>query len=137
MSGPLLIEYRDVLTRTGPFLRARLNIQKRTTLLEIFLSRFHWREAYFKWRPNLVGEGGNRLLELAISARTYTSSPRHSRFRAGRAVVSSHQDRNAIDNRREALGMNALTVELSSEVHEMVDLMAAEKGVPPSVYCPR
>lgn len=71
MSGPLLMEYRDVLSRTEPFLRARLNAQERTTLLEIFLSRCHWRTAYFKWRPNLVDEGANHLLELAISANAH------------------------------------------------------------------
>lgn len=71
MSGPLLMEYRDVLSRTEPFLHARLNAQERTALLEIFLSRCHWRTAYFKWRPNLVDEGDNHLLELAISANAH------------------------------------------------------------------
>lgn len=71
MSGPLLVEYRDILSRTEPFLRARLNAQERTALLEIFLSRCHWRTAYFKWRPNLVDEGDNHLLELAISANAH------------------------------------------------------------------
>jgi putative PIN family toxin of toxin-antitoxin system len=71
MSGPLLLEYRDVLSRTEPFLRARLSSQERTALLEIFLSRCHWRTAYFKWRPNLVDEGDNHLLELAISANAH------------------------------------------------------------------
>jgi putative PIN family toxin of toxin-antitoxin system len=71
MSGPLLMEYRDVLSRTDLFVRARLNAQERTALLEIFLSRCQWRTAHFKWRPNLVDEGDNHLIELAISANAH------------------------------------------------------------------
>lgn len=71
MSGPLLMEYRDVLSRTAPFPHARLNAHERMALLEIFLSRCHWRTAHFKWRPNLVDEGDNHLLELAISANAH------------------------------------------------------------------
>ena len=71
ISGPLLLEYRDVLGRTEPFLRSRLTTEERWTLLEIFVSRCHWRTVYFKWRPNLQDEGDNHLLELAVAANAH------------------------------------------------------------------
>jgi putative PIN family toxin of toxin-antitoxin system len=71
LSGPLLLEYRDVLSRTEPFANGRMSATERIALLEIFVSRCHWRTAHFKWRPNLVDEADNHLIELAISANAH------------------------------------------------------------------
>ncbi len=71
VSGPLLLEYRDVLSRSEPFVQGRLSPDERMALLEIFISRSHWRIAHFKWRPNLLDESDNHLLELAISANAH------------------------------------------------------------------
>lgn len=71
LSGPLLLEYRDVFSRAEPFKAARLPDERRWDLLEAFVSKCEWGTAHFKWRPNLPDEGDNHLVELAIAVNAH------------------------------------------------------------------
>jgi predicted nucleic acid-binding protein len=103
LSGPLLLEYCDVLSRTEPFANGRMSANERLALLEIFVSCCHWRTAHFKWRPNLVDEADNHLLELAISANAHilvTSNIRD--FEKAELRFPQYQDRDTSSDRSEA-----------------------------------
>jgi len=67
MGTTLLHEYEDILVRPGVFRRSRLNARERDALLDIFLARCEWVRIYFGWRPNLLDEGDNHLIELAVA----------------------------------------------------------------------
>ncbi|QWW69597.1 putative toxin-antitoxin system toxin component, PIN family [Rhizobium sp. WYJ-E13] len=71
ISGPLLLEYRDVIGRDEIFRAARLNANERMFLLDVFVSKCRLSILHFKWRPNLVDEGDNHLVELAIAANAH------------------------------------------------------------------
>ncbi len=71
ISGPLLLEYRDVIGRDEIFRAARLNASERTFLLDVFVSKCRFSILHFKWRPNLADEGDNHLVELAIAANAH------------------------------------------------------------------
>jgi putative PIN family toxin of toxin-antitoxin system len=68
MSDALLLEYEDVLSRSGLFPKARLNGGERWALFEILMSKAQWQNIYFRWRPNLRDAGDNHIVELAIAA---------------------------------------------------------------------
>ena len=63
----LLAEYEDVMSRGRLFATCRLDAAERRELLDIFLSACRWTRIYFGWRPNLVDEGDNHLIELAVA----------------------------------------------------------------------
>jgi predicted nucleic acid-binding protein len=63
----LLAEYEDVLARSAPFRKSRLTAAEREELLDIFLAACRWTRIYFGWRPNLLDEGDNHLIELAVA----------------------------------------------------------------------
>ncbi|MEN9896073.1 MAG: hypothetical protein RIR97_1925 [Pseudomonadota bacterium] len=64
----LFSEYRDLLSRTDLFKAARLNNSERRMVFRAFLSRCSWQSVYFGWRPNLLDESDNHVMELAIAA---------------------------------------------------------------------
>ncbi|MEI6214235.1 MAG: putative toxin-antitoxin system toxin component, PIN family [Desulfuromonadales bacterium] len=67
MGVALLAEYEDVLSRTDLFARSRLDATERDELLDIFISVCRWTRIYYGWRPNLLDEGDNHLVELAVA----------------------------------------------------------------------
>lgn len=67
MGAALLAEYEDVLGRSALFKRSRLDAVERDELLDIFLTHCRWTRIYFGWRPNLLDEGDNHLVELAVA----------------------------------------------------------------------
>ncbi len=67
MGTALFNEYEDVLARASLFHRSRLNAEERNELLDIFLSVCQWTRIYYGWRPNLIDEGDNHLVELAVA----------------------------------------------------------------------
>jgi putative PIN family toxin of toxin-antitoxin system len=67
MGTALLAEYEDVLGRETLFERSRLDSAERDELLDIFLARCRWTRIYYGWRPNLLDEGDNHLVELAVA----------------------------------------------------------------------
>jgi uncharacterized protein len=68
LSLALYLEYEDVLNRTAPFLRARLNMFERNEMLDAILSRSTLVEVSYRWRPNLRDEADNHLMDLAVAA---------------------------------------------------------------------
>lgn len=68
LSLALYLEYEDVLNRTAPFLRARLNMFERNEMLDAMLSRSTLVEVSYRWRPNLRDEADNHLMDLAVAA---------------------------------------------------------------------
>lgn len=79
MGTALLAEYEDVLGRGALFERSRLESSEREELLDIFLARCRWTKIYFGWRPNVPGEGGNHLVELAVAGGAQTIVTRNLR----------------------------------------------------------
>lgn len=82
MGTALFSEYEEVLGREALFRRSRLDLGERQELLDIFLSRCTWVRVYFGWRPNLVDEADNHLVELAVAAQAggiVTGNTRHLR----------------------------------------------------------
>ncbi|MFT4247585.1 MAG: PIN domain-containing protein [Pseudomonas sp.] len=67
MGTTLLAEYEDVLGRSNVFRKSRLSPVERDELLDIFLAACRWTPIYFGWRPNLVDDGDNHLIELAVA----------------------------------------------------------------------
>ena len=67
MGAALFAEYEDVLGREKLFSKARLSSTERDEVLDIFLSVCGWTQIYYGWRPNLVDESDNHLIELAVA----------------------------------------------------------------------
>ncbi|HVS71301.1 MAG TPA: PIN domain-containing protein [Phycisphaerae bacterium] len=63
----LFREYEDVFGRDPIFHGARLSRDERNQLLDAFLSVCRWTPVFFLWRPNLLDEGDNHLIELAVA----------------------------------------------------------------------
>lgn len=68
LSLALYLEYEDVVNRTAPFLRARLNMFERNEMLDAMLSKSTLVEISYRWRPNLRDEADNHLMDLAVAA---------------------------------------------------------------------
>lgn len=64
----LFAEYEDVLAREALFTRAPLNRAERSALFDALLSVSRWTSVHFLWRPNLIDEADNHVVELAIAA---------------------------------------------------------------------
>ena len=67
MGAALFHEYEDLLGRSELMAKGILSAQERQTLFEAFLSVADWIKVYFLWRPNLLDEGDNHLIELALA----------------------------------------------------------------------
>lgn len=67
MGNALFAEYEAVMSRSGLFRGAPLDEAERRQLLDAFLSVCRWVRVYYLWRPNLVDEADNHLVELALA----------------------------------------------------------------------
>ena len=67
MSNALFNEYCDVLNRKRIIELCPLDNEEKTKLLNAFMSICQWVKVYYLWRPNLLDEGDNHLIELAIA----------------------------------------------------------------------
>lgn len=67
MGAALFSEYEDVLGRERLFAKCRLSRAEREEVFDIFLSCCQWTRIYYSWRPNLMDEGDNHLIELAVA----------------------------------------------------------------------
>ena len=67
MGTALFLEYESVLSREHLFANCRLNRQQRDTLFDAFVSVCQWQPVYYTWRPNLVDEADNHIVELAVA----------------------------------------------------------------------
>jgi len=67
MGTALFLEYESVLARDHLFATCRLNRDEREALFDAFLSVCQWQTVYYTWRPNLVDEADNHIVELAVA----------------------------------------------------------------------
>lgn len=67
MSNALFNEYCDVLNRKRIIELCPLDNEEKTKLLNAFMSVCQWVKVYYLWRPNLLDEADNHLIELAIA----------------------------------------------------------------------
>jgi predicted nucleic acid-binding protein len=63
----LALEFIDVFGRPGLFDGSPATPADREALLYGFLSVCRWVSIFFLWRPNLLDEGDNHVLELAVA----------------------------------------------------------------------
>lgn len=63
----LLAEYEDVLRRDEIFTDTNLSLSERNDLLDDILSVSQWVQIFYLWRPNLIDESDNHLVELAVA----------------------------------------------------------------------
>lgn len=67
ISNALFNKYYDVINRDRIVPLCPLNEEERIKLLKAFMSLCQWIKIYYLWRPNLVDEADNHLIELAIA----------------------------------------------------------------------
>jgi putative PIN family toxin of toxin-antitoxin system len=68
ISEPLFREYESVMKRKKVQTLTVLTNDEQYELLSAFLSKCHWNEIYYTWRPNLKDEDDNFLVELAVAS---------------------------------------------------------------------
>ncbi len=67
MSNSLFSEYQDVSQRIDIVERSPLTISETQALLNALYSVCEWTLIYYLWRPSLIDEGDNFLIELALA----------------------------------------------------------------------
>jgi putative PIN family toxin of toxin-antitoxin system len=67
MGNALFSEYEQVINRDEILRLCPLSIEEIETLLASFMSVCEWIRIYYLWRPNLIDEADNHLIELAIA----------------------------------------------------------------------
>jgi len=68
MSEPLFREYESVMKRKKIQTHTPLSKEEQYELFNAFLSKCHWNDIYYTWRPNLKDENDNFLVELAVAS---------------------------------------------------------------------
>ena len=82
LGTPLFLEYEDVVSRPSIVDQSPLSETEIGELLDAFSSVCTWTRVYYRWRPNLVDEADQHLIELAVAAGAeaiVTKSVRHLR----------------------------------------------------------
>lgn len=64
----LFSEYEDVISRDKIINSSKLTSQEIDDLLNALLSVSTWVETYYLLRPNLIDEGDNHIVELAVAS---------------------------------------------------------------------
>lgn len=67
MSNTLFNEYCSLIQRETIIELCPLNDEEKMKLLKAFISVCHWVKIYYLWRPNLLDEADNHLIELAVA----------------------------------------------------------------------
>ena len=68
MSEPLFRECESVMKRKKIQTLTILSKNEQHELLNALLSKCHWNDIYYTWRPNLKDEDDNFLVELAVAS---------------------------------------------------------------------
>jgi len=68
ISEALYIEYESVMKRKKIQALTSLTIDEQKELFNAFLSTCKYNDIYYTWRPNLIDEGDNFLVELAVAS---------------------------------------------------------------------
>ncbi len=69
MSLALFSEYRDLLGRETVFANCPLSKTECMELFHALIATCRMTEIYYLWRPNLIDEADNHVMELAVAAR--------------------------------------------------------------------
>ena len=72
MSNSLFLEYEAVISRREILERCILTELEIRNLINAFYSVCRWIQIYYLWRPNLIDENDNFLIELAIAGNCKT-----------------------------------------------------------------
>lgn len=67
VGAALLAEYESVLARNDLFRQSPVSSDERQQLWQALLSVSQWISVSYLWRPNLVDESDNHVLELAVA----------------------------------------------------------------------
>jgi len=67
MGAALFTEYEALFHRDHLYERSPLDKREREILLDAFMSVCAWTSIYYRWRPNLVDEDDNHVVELAVA----------------------------------------------------------------------
>ena len=67
MGNALFNEYEDVFNRDDLFKNCKLSRRERDELLDVLFACCEWTRVYYLWRPNLLDEADNHLVELAVA----------------------------------------------------------------------
>jgi putative PIN family toxin of toxin-antitoxin system len=67
MGNALFCEYESVIQRDAILTKCPLTSLEISDLLNAFMNVSQWISIYYLWRPNLIDEADNHLLELAIA----------------------------------------------------------------------
>ncbi len=67
ISNALFLEYEDVIARPRVQQKCPITGDEIRTLLNAFYSICDWTPIYYLWRPNLLDEDDNFLIELALA----------------------------------------------------------------------
>ena len=70
ISTTLFLEYEAVMKRKPIKKLCTLTTNEQEELFNAFLSTCQWNEIFYLWRPNLIDEGDNFLVELAVASNT-------------------------------------------------------------------
>ena len=68
MGNALFAEYEEVINRDEIKQRCPLSDREKTNFLAAFMSVCQWVKVYYLWRPNLLDEADNHLIELAVAS---------------------------------------------------------------------
>ena len=68
MSEPLFREYESMMKRKKIQTLTILSKNEQHELLNALLSKCHWNDIYYTWRPDLQDADDNFLLEIAVSS---------------------------------------------------------------------
>ena len=68
ISEALYIEYESVMKRKKIQNLTSLTIDEQKELFNAYLSTCKYNDIYYTWRPNLIDEGDNFLVELAVAS---------------------------------------------------------------------
>lgn len=82
MGTTLFLEYEDVVRRPSILEQSGLSQSEIDELLDAFAGVCKWTTIYYRWRPNLVDEADQHLVELAIAGGAeaiVTNNVRHLR----------------------------------------------------------
>ena len=67
INDTLFLEYEAVFNRQEIIDKSPYSIQESKELFSAFLVVCQWTKIYYSWRPNLVDENDNYLIELAVA----------------------------------------------------------------------
>ena len=67
MGTALFLEYKSVLARDHLFANCCLSREQRDRLFDALISVCQWQSVYYTWRPNLIDEADNHIVELAVA----------------------------------------------------------------------